>query len=456
MQHNPTTIQRIFRLAPFPTPAAALLAPTLAVAFASAVWAQAPANAYVPVDSANATTNSLPAVVVEAPNFGRTTIAALQDFALKTHPSLQLVNDLTDAERGVYVQAGVRPNPTLRYDAEDVGASGSAGKHDVSVAQEFGGEARRRLAQEASQKSIDALDWKRQAVAMKVKNDVRAAAYRLLVAQKRVEFRQQIASISQAAEDASQSLLDAGGLSRLNFVQLQNQTREANLAATKAKNAKAAAQKALLAVLGAPNGSIEAILDDPEQLGGVPLDENATLDDILERSPEIGRLKAQIVQRQAVLNYERAPKREISVGGGVSYAFDDSTTLASAGVGVPLRINDRNQGNIQRATAEYFAAQRELEQTQLQLRAKFAETFAVYKSARKEVQTYREEIMPSLENFFELSRQAFLSGEIDFLEVSQARVVYIESSVNYLEALERLAESTVKLEGALLDDSLED
>ena len=62
-----------------------------------------------------------------------------------------------------------------------------------------------------------------------------------------------------------------------------------------------------------------------------------------------------------------------------------------------LRINDRNQGNIQRAIAEYFAAQRELERTQFELRSEFAETFAVYKSAREEARTYREEIMPSLE-----------------------------------------------------------
>ncbi len=446
--------KRAFRRLSLSTPFAAFLAPTLAVAFVPAVWGQAVPS----VDDAasQSPANYAAQTADESFDFGRTTVAALQEFALSRHPSLRLVDDLTDAERGVYVQSGLLPNPTLRYGGEEIGADGSAGKHGVSVEQELGGGARRRLAQEASRKSLAALDWERQVVATKIRNDVRAAAYRLLVAQKRVEFRQQIASVSQAAEDASRALLDAGGLSRLNFIQLQNQTREANLAATKAKNAKAAAQKALLAVLGAPNGSVEAILDDPENLGGEPLDEDATLDDILERSPEIERLRAQIVQRQAVLNYERAPKREFSIEGGVSYAFGDSTTLASAGVGVPLRINDRNQGNIQRATAEYFAAQRELERTQLKLRAEFAETFAVYKSAREEVRTYREEIMPSLENFFEMSQQAFLSGEIDFLEISQARVVYIESSVNYLDALERLAESIVKLEGALLERCLDD
>lgn len=445
-----------FRLASSTSRSVGFLTPALAVALASCAWGQnAPSPSAAPAFPA-ATLGFDKKAAAEAFDFGRTTIAALQEFALQRHPSLQLVDDLTDAERGVYVQSGLLPNPTLRYESEEIGADGSAGKHGVSVEQEFGGAARRRLAQEASRKATVALDWERQVVATKIRNDVRAAAYRLLIAQKRVEFRQQIASVSQAAEDQARDLVAAGSLSQLNFIQLQNQTREANLAATKAKNAKTAAQKALLALLGAPNGSVEAILDDPEKLGGDPLDENATLDDILERSPEIERLKAQIVQRQAVLNYERAPKREFSVEGGVSYAFGDSTTLASAGVGVPLRINDRNQGNIQRATAEYFAAQRELERTQLKLRAEFAETFAVYKSAREEARTYREEIMPSLESFFEMSQQAFLSGEIDFLEISQARVVYIESSVNYLDALERLAESIVKLEGALLERCLDD
>ena len=429
----------------------------LTAALVPSAWAQ---NAPSPSDETVLPVNATPGfdrkAADEAFDFGRTSIAALQEFALQRHPALQLVDDLTDAERGVYVQAGLAPNPTLRYGGEEIGSDGSAGKHGISVEQEFGGAARRRLAQEASRKASLALDWQRQVVATKIRNDVRAAAYRLLIAQKQVEFRQQIASVSQAAEDQARSLIAAGSLSQLNFIQLQNQTREAKLAVTKAKNAKTSAQNALLILLGAPNGTIEAILDDPEEHGGEPLDEHATLDDILERSPEIERLKAQIVQRQAVLNYERAPKREFSVEGGVSYAFGDSTTLASAGVGVPLRINDRNQGNIQRATAEYFAAQRELERTQLKLRAEFAETFAVYKSAREEARTYREEIMPSLENFFEMSQQAFLSGEIDFLEISQARVVYIESSVNYLEALERLAESIVKLEGALLERCLDD
>ncbi|MBQ9126396.1 MAG: TolC family protein, partial [Thermoguttaceae bacterium] len=239
----------------------ALLTPTLALAFAPVAWSQnAPSpsdESALPAATANATPGFDEKAAAEAFDFGRTSIAALQEFALQRHPALRLVDDLTDAERGVYIQAGLAPNPTLRYGGEEIGADGSAGKHGVSVEQEFGGAARRRLAQEASRKASVALDWERQVVATKIRNDVRAAAYRLLIAQKRVEFRQQIASVSQAAEDQARNLIAAGSLSQLNFIQLQNQMREANLATTKAKNAKTTAQKALLAVLGAPNGSIE-------------------------------------------------------------------------------------------------------------------------------------------------------------------------------------------------------
>lgn len=387
---------------------------------------------------------------------GRLSIAELQEIALQNNPALAVADRKTDAERGVYVQAGLRPNPSVRYQAAEVGAEGSAGKQGVVLEQELGDSKRRRLLQQTSQRSIEKLGQEREIAILKIKNDVRAASYRLLVAQKKVEFRQQIASVSQAAEDQARTLLGVGQTSELNIIQLQNQTRQAKLALSQEKNAKQALEKRLLVLIGLPTATLEGVADDVEALGGgEPLDENATLDDVLERSPEIARRRAEIREKQSALAFEQAPPRPFSVEGGVFYNFGDGTTLAEAGIGVPLRINDRNQGNVQRATAEYFAAQRELERTQLKLRADFTEIFAVYKSALDETQTYRQEILPDLERFYSMSQQAFQHGEINFLEISAARVAYIESSVAYLEALERLADSIVKIEGALLENSLE-
>ncbi|MBQ4203072.1 MAG: hypothetical protein II655_05175, partial [Thermoguttaceae bacterium] len=72
-----------------------------------------------------------------------------------------------------------------------------------------------------------------------------------------------------------------------------------------------------------------------------------------------------------------------------------------------------------------------------------------------EVQTYQGEILPDLERFFTLSQQAYQQGQINFLEITSARAIYIESSVNYLDSLERLSDSIVKIEGSLLEQCLE-
>jgi len=386
------------------------------------------------------------------------TIAELQEIALKNHTAYKIAEAQIDAEHGARLQAGLRPNPTTRYEAEEVGASGKAGKQGVVVEQELGGETRRRLLVQSHSQAIEKLNWNREIVVAKIKNDVRIAAYRVLIAQKKVDLNKRLLEIAQASEArANQAMLSgAVEISKLNFIQLQNQTRQTKLSLTEELNAQKAAETKLNVLLGDSSVSSGVVADDPEALGDQEtFDENATLDELLERSPEIARIRAEIEEKKAALDYERAPKREFSIEGGVLYDFGDRRTLAQAGVGIPFGINDRNQGNVQRATAEFFIAQRELERAKLKLRADFAEIYADYRSAREEAVSYKKEILPDLENYFTMSRQAYDQGEIGFLELNLARSSYIEAQVDYLEALERLAESIVKIEGAMLEHSLE-
>lgn len=407
--------------------------------------------------SANAQENAV--LSVEAPKQLRSvTIAELQETALKNHPAYGIAEAQIEAERGAKLQAGLRPNPTTRYEAEEVGAGGTAGKQGVVFEQEFGGGARRRLLAQSHNQAIEKLNWDKEIAVAKIRNDVRIAAYRLLIAQKKVELYKRLLDLAQASESSAGQAMLAGSveISKLNFIQLQNQTRQVKLSLTEELNAQKAAEKKLLVLIGEPNGSLGVVDDDPEALGDQEaFDENATLDDILERSPEIARIRAEIEEKKTALAYERAPKREFSIEGGVLYDFGDKQTLAQAGVGVPIRINDRNQGNVRRATAEFLVAQRELERARLKLRADFAAIYADYQSAREETSSYKKEILPDLERYFTMSRQAYEQGEIGFLELNLARSSYVEAQVNYLDALERLAESIVKIEGAMLENCLE-
>ena len=305
---------------------------------------------------------------------------------------------------------------------------------------------------------MEALDWNKQIVTRKIQNDVRALAYRTLIVQKKVDFQRQLVSISEAAENRAREALNSGSveITKLNFIQLQNQTRQAKLSFEQNLNDKEALEKKLAIMIGAPNEPIGEISDDPAALCNSPMiDYEATLNNLLESSPEIAKNRAEINEKRAALAYEETPQRSFSVSGGALYDFSSRTTVAKAGIGVPIRINDRNEGNILRAKAEFTKAQSELEQIQLKLRANFTDVFSVYKSSKAEVQTYQGEILPDLERFFALSQQAYQQGRINFLEYTSARAIYIESSVNYLDSLERLSDSIVKIEGSLLEQCLE-
>ncbi|MBP5621913.1 MAG: TolC family protein [Thermoguttaceae bacterium] len=388
----------------------------------------------------------------------KVTIKQLQEEAIRNHPAYKIAENAIEAERGVRTQASLRPNPQLRYQGEEVGADGKAGKQGFTIEQEFGTNKRRALLIQRSDRALETLDWNKQIAIAKIRNDVRSLADRVLIAQKKVEIHRQLASISQAAEDNAKEAITAGSveITRLHFIQLQNQTRQAKLTLVQELNAKDALEKKLAVMIGSPDEPIGEIADDPETLGDdEQLSESDTLDAILERSPEIARKRAEIQEKQAALAFERSPRKEITIEGGALYDFADNTTLAQVGIGMPIRVNNRNEGNIQRATAEYYAAQRELEKVQLKLRADFADIYSTYKSARAEVQAYQQGILPDLEKLFSMSQQAYRQGQINFLEISAARAAYIESSVNYLEALERLAESIVKIEGELLENSLD-
>lgn len=387
-----------------------------------------------------------------------TTIKELQELAIQNHPVYKLSENLVEAERGARTQASLRPNPSVSYSADDIEMGGAAGKYGVAIEQAFGGAKKRSLLVQQSDRTIDMLNWNKHISIAKIRNDVRSLAYQVLIAQKKIEFQRQLLSIYQEAEKNAQVAIFSGSveISQLDFIQIQNQTRQAQLTLTQEINSKEALEKQLAILVGVDKESLGELVDNPETLSDEEtLDENASLNNILERSPEIAKKRAEINQKQALLAYERSPQREFSVSGGVSYDFADKSTLAQIGVGIPLRINDVNQGNIQKATAEYFAAQQELERLQLKLRTDFADIFAAYKSAKAEVQTYRSAIIPDVEKLYKMSQQAYQQGQINDLDLSSARATYIEASISYLEALKRLADSLVKIEGQLLEQSLE-
>ena len=140
------------------------------------------------------------------------------------------------------------------------------------------------------------------------------------------------------------------------------------------------------------------------------------------------------------------------------WAKHDATTdegLLDVGVGMPLPLFNRNQGNIVTAQAELVAAQREVDRVELDLRNRFAVAFGEFVNARRLVDSYANAILPNGEESLRLFRLGLRDGEFGYLTVLIAQRTYFNDSLEYLASLQEFWERAIELDGMLLDGGLE-
>ena len=78
---------------------------------------------------------------------------------------------------------------------------------------------------------------------------------------------------------------------------------------------------------------------------------------------------------------------------GAGYDQGTQSQMVNSQIGIPIPINNRNQGNQTAAQAEYCRALHELERIQRSLKSRFATAVNSFESAAASVELYRDEIV---------------------------------------------------------------
>ncbi len=121
---------------------------------------------------------------------------------------------------------------------------------------------------------------------------------------------------------------------------------------------------------------------------------------------------------------------------------------------VPVPIFNRNQGNIQHAQADIREACQEVARTKLALRDSLAEAFQRYETARIQVETLRDEILPDAKESLEVTVAGYKSGEISILQVLAARQTYFQNNLAYIQAWTEVRKVVTEIDGLLLTGAL--
>jgi cobalt-zinc-cadmium efflux system outer membrane protein len=388
---------------------------------------------------------------------GGLTLAALEQMALQSNPTLSQAAAQVEAARGRAVQAGLYPNPTVGYEADRIGAAGSAGEmQGVFIDQTIVTAGKLRLSRAKYAHEVSQMEAQALAQQYRVLNGVRVRFYQLLAMQRLLDVRAELVKVAEDAVTTTDQLINVGAANKADLLQARIEARQERVSLENTRALYSAAWQQLAAFVGNPCMPEGRLQGDLEAAVAVP-DLGATLDHLLEASPELQAARVEVTRNQVALQRERVepiPNLQVRVSNG--YDFETRNDVTSVQAGVRLPLFDKNQGNIRAAQAQVAFAQAEVGRVELSLRQRLARAYARYRTAQAVVQMYRDGNLPEAREAYGLYLDSFRKRRAAWPQVLVAQRTYFQLSVDYVEALEQLRRAEVTILGLLLVDGLDE
>ena len=389
----------------------------------------------------------------------------LEQMALQNNPTLAQAAARIRAVRGQKKQAGLYPNPSVGYTAEEVstGPIIRGGEHGFFVEQEIvlGGKlglSRSIFAREETQAQAEA-----EKQTFRVLNTVRRLYYQALGAERQVKLRGELAGLTRQAVNISQQLFNVGQADEPDLLASELEAQRAEVALMAARNDRVRIWRQLASVVGNPAlepAPLAGNLENP-----LPQLERATvLATLLSESPEIKIAQAGVERAEQTLKRDRAEWiPNILVRGGLR---NNRELLGRGGrpvglegfvdIGVQIPIFNRNQGNVESSRAGLERAQHEVERVKLSLRMRLATAYRNYLDASVLVDKYRNEILPRAQRAYDLYLNSYQQMTAAYPQVLISQRTLFQLQVDYVDTLVDLQQIAAEIRGLLLVGGLEE
>ena len=399
--------------------------------------------------------DSLPAPLGE--HSSGLTLQSLEEQALSCNPSVRRLGALVDAARANTLQVGLKPNPEIGYEGQQLGSGGQAEQHGVLFSQEVVTGGKLGLNRAVADRERQRLEQQYMAQRQRVLTDVRMAYYEVLLAQRQIEIAEGLIRIGSEGSQAVESLFQAKEVGRGDVLQAQLETENARILAENAHNRYNSAWQNLAAVVGEPTMSPQSLIGDP-MIPARDFKFDDALRNLLSMSPEVAAAQLEVERARAAVQRARVePVPNVNFEGLVNVVDNGIGGKPDGGVRVamPLPIFNRNQGGIAKAEHELIASSQALNQLELGLQARFAPVFEQYANARAQVERYQKTILPAADESLALNRKRYSAGEGNYTTFLTAQRTYSQTQLNYLSAIRALRIAEVQIEGMLLSNSLD-
>jgi outer membrane protein, heavy metal efflux system len=373
--------------------------------------------------------------------------------ATRDNPGLRAKQLELRTTRANEVTAALRPNPVVDFSAEQLGgrsfpATDAIPQYTISVSQliETGSKRQRRIDSARAATSVsgyELADLRRQVVAQ-VKKAFTAA---LLARETLTLARANLGNLDEI-ERVQAIRAEKGDISELELTRLRVQRYTFQRDALDAEQNLRTAKIALRALAGADVIAEDFVPEGELAFRDAPRDRAELYRQMLDYRPDIRAAEAGQRRAQADAALARANAWwDFSPMVGYQRVGGDNTI--GFGFSLPLRIFDRNQGEILRTQAETSRADALREATLLQARAELEGALATITTEREKVQALRDVYLRQAQQVRDTVEFAYQRGGLSLLDYLDAQRSYRETSLEYLRALGAHQGAVFDLEAAV-------
>jgi cobalt-zinc-cadmium efflux system outer membrane protein len=371
--------------------------------------------------------------------------------AVSANPEFAAAKARADVARGQLIQAGLYPNPTIGWRAEEMSLNKAAGgQQGPYINQEIVTGGKLQIAQAAAAHGVTAADWQAVTRWFDVVTRIRVAYYEVLTAERELEVSREVEALLRDSLRRADKLQQDGSMMTYDVKKTQVELMMAENRRGAAERRLEAALKKLAAVVGLPRQSIPALA---AKLTPCPhsYDWTKVAETVLTRSSEVQEAQALVRQAQDQARLAEAQVTpNVQVQLRPAYDIPDRNAMLFVEAGVAWPLFNRNQGNILAARAEVGRGEAEVRQVETRLAERLAEAFRRFEDARRQTSL----LQSALKDAEEALRLVRISNANDarvtrYLDVLDAQRTLAQVRLDLIEAQGDAWKASSELEGLL-------
>jgi cobalt-zinc-cadmium efflux system outer membrane protein len=388
------------------------------------------------------------AFFLAAEAFSQTTLTLHQAIQqAQSSPMAHQAQDQVDAARGMVRQAGLRPNPRLYIQSEDLRpwandfnfVNNTEDYGYVGQTFEIAGKRGKRV--DLAGANIRRSEAEQQLMEQQIAGRV-ASAYWSAVASARIV--KLLEDDMKAVDDMvryHKERVDAGAMRGVDLLRMQIERDRLVMALEAARRDMTMTRIELFRQMDRPDDPTVQLSDAIENLAPIATESIAT---VLAARADVAAAKEAVAAAAADVKLQKAMGvPDVELLGG--YKRNSGINTAYGALQVPLPFGNRNQGEIERAQANLTFAQDRLQQVEMSVRADVASAEEGYARQRDIVEHVLPDMRSRAQQNLAIMSDAYKTGGMDLLRYIDAERTAIDVEVSALRSLTEFQQSAIRL-----------